>query len=104
MASSQGPCRSSARYLRRYRRRVLHLLAVLLPLALAAAVSPVRITEQAVILAAPDGRRPASSYAAGTAVVLSVLVGVLVTAGLSLSLPQRGGRLVVRGVVRLVGG
>ncbi len=67
---------------------MLHLLAVVLPLALAAAVSPVMLTEQAVILAAPGGRRLAWRYAAGTAVVLAVLVGVLVTAGQSFSLPQ----------------
>ncbi|WP_030483508.1 GAP family protein [Nocardioides aequoreus] len=67
---------------------MLHLLAVVLPLALAAAVSPVMLTEQAVILAAPGGRRLAWRYAAGTAVVLSALVGVVVTAGQSLSLPQ----------------
>lgn len=67
---------------------MLHLLVVLLPLALAAAVSPVMLTEQAVILSAPDGRRPAWLYAAGTAAVLSALVGVVVTAGQSLSLPQ----------------
>ena len=67
---------------------MLHLLAVVLPLALAAAVSPVMLTEQAVVLAAPDGRRPAWMYAAGTAAVLSVVVGVVVTAGQSLSLPR----------------
>ncbi len=67
---------------------MLHLLAVVLPLALAAAVSPVMLTEQAVVLAAPDGRRPAWTYAAGTAAVLSVVVGIVVTAGQSLSLPR----------------
>lgn len=64
------------------------LLLGLLPLALAAAVSPVMVTEQAVILGAPGGRRAAWSYAAGTASVLGLVVAVVVSVGQSLSLPQ----------------
>jgi len=67
---------------------VVTLLLGLLPLALAAAVSPVMLTEQAVLLSGPGGRRAAWSYAAGTASVLGVLVAVVVTVGQSLSLPQ----------------
>lgn len=64
------------------------LLLGLLPLALAATASPVMLTEQAVILAGPGGRRAAWAYAAGTVMLLGVLVVLVVTAGQSLSLPQ----------------
>jgi threonine/homoserine/homoserine lactone efflux protein len=66
---------------------VLHLLLVLLPLGLAAAVSPVMLTEQTVLLATPDGRRTGLLYATGTVVVLTLLVGGVVLLGQSLSLP-----------------
>ena len=60
---------------------------VLVPLALAAAVSPVMVTEQTVLLAAPDGRRAGMFYATGTVFVLLLLVGAVVLVGQSLSLP-----------------
>ncbi|MGZ4459999.1 MAG: hypothetical protein ACXVW2_09365 [Nocardioidaceae bacterium] len=46
---------------------MLHLLLVLVPLGLAAAVGPVMLTEQTVLLAGPQGRRSGLLYAAGTA-------------------------------------
>ncbi len=66
---------------------MLHLLFVLVPLGLAASVSPVMLTEQTVLLAAPQGRRSALLYAVGTATVLVALVGGIVVLGQSLSLP-----------------
>ncbi|QBR90915.1 GAP family protein [Nocardioides euryhalodurans] len=67
---------------------MLHLLIVVLPLGLAAAVSPVMVTEQAVLLAGPRGRRTAALYAAGTGTVLAGLVGAVLLLGRSLSLPR----------------
>jgi threonine/homoserine/homoserine lactone efflux protein len=65
---------------------VLHLLVVLVPLGLASSVSPVMLTEQTVLLAAPEGRRTGLLYAVGTATVLVVIVGATVTLGQSLEL------------------
>lgn len=67
---------------------MLHLVFVLVPLGLAASVSPVMLTEQTVLLAAPEGRRTSLLYAAGTVTVLAVLVGSIVLLGQSLSLPK----------------
>jgi threonine/homoserine/homoserine lactone efflux protein len=61
---------------------------VLVPLGLAAAVSPVMLTEQTVLLAAPEGRRTGLLYAAGAVTVMAVLVGSIVLVGQSLSLPK----------------
>jgi hypothetical protein len=66
---------------------VLHLLLVLVPLGLASSVSPVMLTEQTVLLAAPEGRRTGLLYAAGTATVLVAIVGGIVALGQSLALP-----------------
>jgi threonine/homoserine/homoserine lactone efflux protein len=66
---------------------VLHLLFVLVPLGLASSVSPVMLTEQTVLLAAPEGRRTGLLYAVGTATVLVVVVGGVVMLGQSLELP-----------------
>ena len=67
---------------------MLHLLVVLVPLGLAAAVSPVMLTEQTVLLTGPEGRRTGVLYAAGTAAVLVVLVGAILLVGQSVSLPR----------------
>lgn len=67
---------------------MLHLLVVLVPLGLAAAVSPVMLTEQTVLLSGPEGRRTGLLYAAGTAAVLLLLVGGILLVGASLSLPR----------------
>lgn len=66
---------------------MVHLLLVLVPLGLAAAVSPVMLTEQTVLLAGPDGRRAALLYAAGTATFLMLVVVAVLLMGRSLSLP-----------------
>ncbi|MGH3314518.1 MAG: GAP family protein [Nocardioidaceae bacterium] len=67
---------------------MLHLLLVLVPLGLAASVSPVMLTEQTVLLAGPGGRRIGLLFAAGTALVLVVLVDAILILGRSLSLPR----------------
>jgi threonine/homoserine/homoserine lactone efflux protein len=67
---------------------VLHLLLIVVPLGLAAAVSPVMLTEQTVLLAGPQGRRAALLYAGGTAAVLAVVVAAVLMMGRSLSLPR----------------
>ena len=67
---------------------MLHLLVVLVPLGLAASVSPVMLTEQTVLLAGPQGRRTGFLYAAGTGVVLAVFVGAILFVGRSISLPK----------------
>lgn len=66
---------------------MLHLLLVLVPLGLAASVSPVMLTEQTVLLAVPGGRRAGLLYAAGAATVLVLLVAAVLVMGRSLSLP-----------------
>ena len=65
-----------------------HLLVVLVPLGLAAGVSPVMLTEQTVLLARPGGTRTGFAYAAGTATVLVGVVGVVLFAGWSVALPS----------------
>ena len=67
---------------------MLQVLGVVVPLGLAGALSPVMLTEQTVLLAAPDGRRAAGRYAAGAALALLVFAVVLVLFGRSISLPQ----------------
>lgn len=66
---------------------MLHLLLVLVPLGLAASVSPVMLTEQTVLLAVPGGRRAGLLYAVGAATVLVLLVAAVLVMGRSLSLP-----------------
>ncbi|MGH3365325.1 MAG: hypothetical protein ACRDOW_11425, partial [Nocardioidaceae bacterium] len=60
---------------------MLHLLLVLVPLGLAASVSPVMLTEQTVLLAVPGGRRAGLLYAAGAAIVLVLLVAAVLVMG-----------------------
>jgi len=67
---------------------VLHLLVVLVPLGLAAAVSPVMLTEQTVLMAGPRGARAGLAYAAGTAAVLAVVVGAVLLVGRTVALPK----------------
>jgi hypothetical protein len=66
---------------------VLRVLAVVVPLGLAGAFSPVMLTEQLVVLAGPGGRRAATRYAAGVALTLLVVAGAVVVGGRSVSLP-----------------
>jgi threonine/homoserine/homoserine lactone efflux protein len=67
---------------------VLQLLFAVVPLGLAASVSPVMLTEQTVLLASRGGRRTGLLYAAGAAAVIASLVGAILVVGRSLSLPS----------------
>lgn len=62
------------------------LLSTVLPLGLAAAVSPVMLSEQIVVLG--RGRKGAVAYLAGVAGVLVALIAVVLLAGRSLQLPS----------------
>ena len=64
------------------------LIGTLIPMCLAMAVSPMMLSEQLVLLAGRDGRRTATAYALGTAVVLAVVVAAILVVGGSLSLPR----------------
>lgn len=66
---------------------MLRLLALVVPLALAGAVSPMMLSEQTVLLAGPDGRRVAERYAIGVGASLAAFLIVLVLFGDSISLP-----------------
>lgn len=67
---------------------MLQLLAFVVPLGLAGAISPVLLTEQTVVLAGPNGVRTARAFAAGAMVTLFAFVCVLVVFGRSISLPK----------------
>ena len=62
-------------------------LAVVLPLGLGGAVSPVMLTEQTVLLAGPGGLRAATRYATGVLGTLLVIVGALVLFGRAIAPP-----------------
>jgi threonine/homoserine/homoserine lactone efflux protein len=66
---------------------VLEPLAVVIPLGLGGAVSPVMLTEQTVLLAGPDGRRTGVRYAAGVVLTALVIVVAIVLFGRAISLP-----------------
>jgi threonine/homoserine/homoserine lactone efflux protein len=66
---------------------VLAALAVVIPLGLGGAVSPVMLTEQTVLLAGPDGRRAGVRYAAGVVLTTFVIVVAIVLFGRAISLP-----------------
>ena len=66
---------------------VLAALAVVIPLGLCGAVSPVMLTEQTVLLAGPDGGRAAVRYAAGVVLTTFVIVVAIVLFGRAISLP-----------------
>src|SRR5262249_48504599 len=53
---------------------MLAALAIVIPLGLGGAVSPVMLTEQTVLLAGPDGRRAGPRYVAGVGLPGSVIV------------------------------
>ncbi|MEI2778435.1 MAG: GAP family protein [Tetrasphaera sp.] len=65
-----------------------HLLSTLMPLCLAAGISPVMFSEQLLLVSGRGGRRSATAFAAGTVAVLAVLTALVVTVGGSLSLPR----------------
>ena len=67
---------------------MLSVLALVVPLALAGAVSPVMLTEQAVLLAGRDGRRVAGCYAIGVGGTALAFLSLLVLFGRSISLPE----------------
>jgi threonine/homoserine/homoserine lactone efflux protein len=66
---------------------VLATLAVVIPLGLAGAVSPVMLTEQTVLLAGPDGGRAGVRYAAGVVLTTFVVVVAIVLFGRAIALP-----------------
>ena len=66
---------------------MLAALAVVIPLGLGGAVSPVMLTEQTVLLAGPDGGRAAVLYAAGVVITTFVIVVAIVLFGRAISLP-----------------
>jgi threonine/homoserine/homoserine lactone efflux protein len=68
---------------------VLAALAVVIPLGLGGAVSPVMLTEQTVLLAGPDGGRAGIRYAAGVILTTFVIVVAVVLFGRALSLPTK---------------
>ena len=66
---------------------MLATLAVVIPLGLGGAVSPVMLTEQTVLLAGPDGGRAGVRYAAGVVLTTFVIVVAIVLFGRAISLP-----------------
>ena len=68
-------------------RPVLAALAVVIPLGLGGAVSPVMLTEQTVLLAGPDGATAGVRYAAGVVLTTLVIVVAVVLFGHAISLP-----------------
>jgi hypothetical protein len=66
---------------------VLAALAVVVPLGLGGAVSPVMLTEQTVLLAGPDGGSAGLRYAAGVVLTTFVIVVAIVLFGRAISLP-----------------
>jgi hypothetical protein len=67
---------------------MLQLLAFVVPLGLAGAISPVLLTEQTVLLASPGGRRAARTFALAAILTLFAFVCVLIVFGRSISLPK----------------
>jgi len=66
---------------------VLAALALVLPLGLGGAISPVMLTEQTVLLAGAGGIRAGTFYAVGVLGTLLVIVGAIVLFGQAISLP-----------------
>ena len=66
---------------------MLAALALVIPLGLGGAVSPVMLTEQTVLLAGPDGHRAGVRYAAGVVLTTFVIVVAIVLFGRAISLP-----------------
>jgi len=64
-------------------------LTLVLPLGFAAALSPMMLTEQTVLLAGHDGGKAASRFALGTVLVTTIYLGALVAWGHAISLPKR---------------
>ena len=66
---------------------MLAALALVLPLGLGGAISPVMLTEQTVLLAGAGGIRAGTFYAVGVLGTLLVIVGAIVLFGQAISLP-----------------
>ena len=66
---------------------MLAALALVIPLGLGGAVSPVMLTEQTVLLGGPDGGGAAARYAAGVVLTTFVIVVAIVSFGRAVSLP-----------------
>lgn len=64
-----------------------HLFAVVLPLGLSAAVSPVMFTQQVLLVSNPGGRRSAKVFLAGAVLVLLAVVVTVWFAGGAVNLP-----------------
>lgn len=67
---------------------VLGTLAIIVPLAVGGAISPVMLTEQTLLLARHDGRRSATLFAVGAVATLLVLVVAMVVLGRAFELPS----------------
>jgi threonine/homoserine/homoserine lactone efflux protein len=68
---------------------VFAALAVIIPLGLGGALSPVMLTEQTVLLARPDGGRAGVSYAAGVVLTSCLIVVAFLLFGHAISLPNK---------------
>lgn len=66
---------------------MLHLFAVVLPLGLSSAVSPMMFTQQLLLVGGPDGRRTANLYLAGTGVIVVAVAGLVWFVGGAVNLP-----------------
>ncbi len=66
---------------------MLATLAVVIPLGLGGAISPVMLTEQTVLLAGPDGARAGVRYAAGVVLTTLMIVVAIVLFGRAIALP-----------------
>lgn len=66
---------------------MIQVLAIVVPIGLAGAISPVLLTEQTVLLAS-SGTRAARAFAAAVFLVLAILVTVLVVFGHTIELPK----------------
>jgi hypothetical protein len=62
-------------------------MALVIPLGLGGAVSPVMLTEQTVLLAGADGARAGAHYAAGVVLTAFVIVAAIMLFGRAISLP-----------------
>ena len=62
-------------------------LALILPLGLGGAISPVMFTEQTVLLAGPGGVRAGARFALGAIIALTLIVIAIVLFGRAISLP-----------------
>ena len=63
-------------------------MATVLPLSLAAGISPMMLSEQMLLLAGRGGRRSALAYVAGTATIVLALLAAVLAIGANLELPR----------------